>query len=65
MHISVEARAYFEEHDIDILTLPPHSTDKTQGLDKVLFHPLKHAYSKSVEHDLRKKRSVCRENFPQ
>jgi hypothetical protein len=65
MHISLEARAHFELCGIDVLTLPPHSTDKTQGLDRVIFHPLKDVYSKSIEADIRNRRSVCRENFPQ
>lgn len=65
MHLCDDARDLLAECEIDVQTLPPHTTHKTQGLDKVVFAPLKRSYSEDTAYRLVKKMSVCVNNFPE
>ena len=40
-HISVDALKLAKDHGVNILTLPPHTSHKTQSLDRTVFGPLK------------------------
>ena len=40
-HISVNALKLAKDHGVNILTLPPHTSHKTQPLDRTVFGPLK------------------------
>ncbi|UZJ56268.1 hypothetical protein CBS101457_005588 [Exobasidium rhododendri] len=64
MHVSPDTLDYFSENNIDIVTYPPNCTDELQGLDKVLFGPMKQLYGANVKHRIRKKWAVNRLNFP-
>jgi hypothetical protein len=44
-HISLPFLHYAKEHDIIVLGYPPHCTHLLQGLDVIIFSPLKHAYA--------------------
>jgi hypothetical protein len=44
-HISLLFLLYAKKHNIIVLGYPPHCTHLLQGLDVVLFSPLKHAYA--------------------
>ena len=44
-HISLAFLLYAKDHDIIVLGYPPHCTHHLQGLDVVVFSPLKHAYA--------------------
>ena len=40
-HISVDALKLAKDHGVNILTLPPHTSHKTQPLDRTVLGPLK------------------------
>lgn len=44
-HISVAAVTYAKDHGVHILTLPPHTSNKTQPLDRTVFSPMKTYYN--------------------
>lgn len=48
-HVSLQATLFAREHNIHIVTLPPHSSHKTQPLDRCFFKPLKDFYSQACE----------------
>ncbi|UZJ52953.1 hypothetical protein CBS101457_002273 [Exobasidium rhododendri] len=64
MHVSPETLKYFSKNNIDIVTYPPNCTDELQGLDKVLFKPMKTMYSSNLKYRLSKNWPVNRSNFP-
>ncbi|EJD39463.1 DDE-domain-containing protein, partial [Auricularia subglabra TFB-10046 SS5] len=47
-HYTIEALEFARAHNIEILAYPPHTTHALQGLDVVLFAPLKRAYTAAV-----------------
>ena len=47
-HITPELIDCAKENQVEILCLPPHTTHVFQPLDKVLYGPLKTAYSKTI-----------------
>lgn len=44
-HISFDAYNFYRKHSIVVVTLPPHTSDRTQPLDVSFFRPLKCALS--------------------
>jgi len=44
-HMTLEFLLYAKDHHIIVLGYPPHCTHLLQGLDVVIFSPLKHAYA--------------------
>lgn len=48
-HVSYEAICHAKENNIHMLSLPPHSSQKTQPLDRVFFKPLKTNYDITVD----------------
>ncbi|APA14950.1 hypothetical protein sscle_14g097200 [Sclerotinia sclerotiorum 1980 UF-70] len=48
-HKSPAFQEYCKEHDIILLSLPPHSSHLTQPLDIRCFGPLKYSYSRQIE----------------
>lgn len=48
-HISLEAVTFAKANHIHLLTLPPHSSHKTQPLDRCIFRPLKAYYDAAVD----------------
>lgn len=48
-HISLEAVTFAKSNHIHLLTLPPHSSHKTQPLDRCIFRPLKAYYDAAVD----------------
>lgn len=46
-HISLEILKLAKENEIEVLCLPPHTTNELQPLDKCLFKPLKTEYNKA------------------
>ncbi|GFO27245.1 pogo transposable element with krab domain [Plakobranchus ocellatus] len=40
-HVSLAAREYAKENNIHIVTLPPHTSHRTQPLDRTVFGPMK------------------------
>lgn len=64
LHIANEVLDYFKENNIDIVTYPPNVTDELQGLDKVLFRPLKNAYNKHMNECLRQGEQINMSNLP-
>ncbi|KAI4468065.1 hypothetical protein MML48_2g00013705 [Holotrichia oblita] len=48
-HISLEAVTFAKSNHIHLLTLPPHSSHKTQPLDRCIFRPLKAYYNAAVD----------------
>jgi len=48
-HVSYEAVAHAKLKNIVMLSLPPHSSHKTQPLDKVFFKPLKGNYDQVAD----------------
>jgi hypothetical protein len=47
-HISYEFVKYADEHDIEVVSYPSHSTHVLQGLDKCVFRPLNRAWGHEV-----------------
>lgn len=48
-HTSLKAVLFAREHNIQMLSLSPHSSHKTQPLDRCFFKPLKDFYSQACE----------------
>jgi hypothetical protein len=48
-HCSLPAIIFAREHQITLLTLPPHANHKLQPLDKAFFGPLKTAFSSECD----------------
>lgn len=48
-HTSLQAILFAREHYIHMISLPPHSSHKTQPLDRCFFKPLKDFYSQSCD----------------
>lgn len=48
-HISLGAYELFREHNLQVLSLPPHVSHKMQPLDLTVFSSLKMAYNKECE----------------
>ncbi|XP_030765003.1 uncharacterized protein LOC115889189 [Sitophilus oryzae] len=48
-HTSLEAVSFAKSNNIHLLTLPPHSSRKTQPLDRCIFRPLKAYYDAAVD----------------
>lgn len=48
-HISLGAYELFREHNLHVLSLPPHVSHKMQPLDLTIFSSLKMAYNKECE----------------
>ena len=44
-HLSYEALSIAKENFVDIITLPPHTSNKTQPLDRTVFGPMKSHYN--------------------
>ncbi|XP_012549673.2 uncharacterized protein LOC105842267 [Bombyx mori] len=44
-HISLQGTLYCRQHNIIVLTLPPHSSHKLQPLDRAIYSPLKSQYA--------------------
>ena len=40
-HLSIETLIYAKDYGVHLLTLPPHTSNKTQPLDKSVFGPFK------------------------
>lgn len=40
-HLSLESLEYAKENGVHVLTLPPHTSQKTQPLDRTIYGPLK------------------------
>ncbi|RUS81635.1 hypothetical protein EGW08_010598 [Elysia chlorotica] len=40
-HVSLAAREYAKENNVHIVTLPPHTSHRTQPLDRAVFGPMK------------------------
>lgn len=51
------------ELGIEIVSYPPHSTDALQGLDKVVFGPLKRAWTNAVNQQVRTSMAIQKEDF--
>ncbi|GFN80398.1 tigger transposable element-derived protein [Plakobranchus ocellatus] len=48
-HISYPALELAKTNHIHIITLPPHTSNKTQPLDRIVFGPLKAAYNRNAD----------------
>ncbi|KAJ4448610.1 tigger transposable element-derived protein 1-like [Periplaneta americana] len=48
-HCSLSAVEFCRQHNIVLLTLPPHASHMLQPLDKVIFAPFKKFYAQEVE----------------
>ena len=44
-HISLQALEYAKVHGVHVITLPPHTSHKTQPLDRTVFGPMKAFYN--------------------
>lgn len=51
------------ELGIEIVSYPPHSTDALQGLDKVVFGPLKRAWTDTLHQHIRQSYTVQKKEF--
>lgn len=49
---SIAALMFYQEHNIHLLSLPPHYSQKLQHLDVVFFSPLKNLYSSLLDNFL-------------
>ena len=47
-HISLDASTYANAQGVHVVTLPPHTSHKTQPLDISVFSPIKTNYSKAA-----------------
>ena len=47
-HLSIEAIDYAREHGIVMLTLPPHTSNKLQPLDRTVYGPFKTYYNQGL-----------------
>lgn len=43
-HVSYKALKYLQDNNVDVITLPPHSSHATQPLDVAIMQPLKQYY---------------------
>lgn len=48
-HKSLEAVEFAKEHNITLITLPPHTSHKLQPLDVAFFGPLKTNYNRAID----------------
>lgn len=48
-HISVESVQYAKDHGIHLLTIPPHTSQKLQPLDRIVFGCLKSHYDRACD----------------
>ena len=48
-HLSYAALELAKKNNIHIITLPPHTSNKTQPLDRSVFRPLKSAYNRYAD----------------
>uniref|UniRef100_A0A8D8QYF3 DDE-1 domain-containing protein n=1 Tax=Cacopsylla melanoneura TaxID=428564 RepID=A0A8D8QYF3_9HEMI len=48
-HVSYEAVTHAKKKFIHMLSLPPHTSHKTQPLDRVFFRPLKANYDVAID----------------
>lgn len=48
-HLSIESLELAKTNGVTMLTLPPHSSHKTQPLDVGLFKPFKSVYNASMD----------------
>ena len=48
-HVSIEAITFAKSHHIHMLSLPPHSSHKTQPLDRNFFRPMKAYYDAAAD----------------
>ncbi|XP_063837138.1 uncharacterized protein LOC135086264 [Ostrinia nubilalis] len=48
-HISIDSVKYAKEHGIHLLTIPPHTSQKLQPLDRILFGTLKSYYDTACD----------------
>ncbi|XP_072389643.1 uncharacterized protein [Diabrotica undecimpunctata] len=53
-HISLASIKFAKENNINLLTLPPHTSHRLQPLDKAVFGPLKKYYSHGCQNWLLK-----------
>lgn len=44
-HLTIDALNFYKDNGINVLTFPPHTTDKLQPLDKCVFKSLKSFFS--------------------
>ncbi len=52
-HLTYEFYKYAQKHKIELIALPPHSTNLTQPLDVGCFQPYKHYYSEAIDETMR------------
>ena len=64
MHITKQTLQTLSFSRIDTVTYPPHTTDELQGLDKVLFKPLKAAYEKDIRYRQKRRQPCNKNNLP-
>lgn len=64
--LSLEVLEYASENDVEIVSLPPHTSHYLQPLDKVHYKPLKDHYKESVRIYLRNNPGggLSRHDFP-
>ena len=48
-HIAWDSVMYARDHGINIVTLPPHTSNKTQPLDVSVFAPFKSFFNKAAD----------------
>lgn len=48
-HVSIESIEYCRSNGIVLLTLPPHTSNKTQPLDRTVFGPFKQFYNQGAD----------------
>jgi len=48
-HIAWDSVTYAKDHGINIMTLPPHTSNKTQPLDLAVFGPFKSFFNKAAD----------------
>lgn len=58
-HVSLPAIKFCETHNIVLVTLPPHTSHKTQPLDVVFFGPLKTEYNRQCDLHMNVKKCVA------
>lgn len=62
-HVSYEFIKYAQEHNIEVLCLPPHSTAFLQPLDVAIFSPLSHHWSEVVLKQTGIGRAIRKQDF--
>ena len=48
-HVSLDAYNFYKQHSMEVVTLPPHTSHRTQPLDLSFFRPLKSALSMEIK----------------